>query len=121
MSNNDIGDFQAQVKAAQSAILHFEQLPQETVRPFSGGSELAQVEAEKVLAQPAAKERICAGLQSISSDLDKITEKVTEELWVMALAGTLLIPQNPFIYGWIGIIVYRATVQSFCVEFHDKE
>jgi hypothetical protein len=117
MNSKEITDFQTQVKAAQSAILHFENLPNDTVVAFSDGSALAKSEAEGTLAQPVVKERICAALQSISNDLDKITEKTTESLWGMVAVGTLVITQNPFVYAWIGILVYRATVKGFCVEF----
>lgn len=117
MDSKEITDFQTQVTAAQSAILHFENLPDDTIVAFSGGSALAKSEAEHTLTQPGVKERICAALQSIANDLDKITEKTTESLLAMVLAGTLVITQNPFLYAWIGILVYRGLAQGFCVEF----
>jgi hypothetical protein len=115
-----ISDFHIQVKAAQETIVYFEKLPENTVLAFSGGSELAKSEAEKVMAQPSVKERICASLQSVSNDLDKITEKTTEALWALTLAGTIFVPQNPMLYGWVGILIYRATVKGFCTEFQKK-
>lgn len=114
--NNTISDFQTQVKAAQDVILHFEQLPENSVVAFSGGSELAKHEAENIMNQPVVKERICVSLQSISHDLDEITKKSTEAVWAIALTG-VFIPQNPLLYGWIGILIYRATVKGFCAEF----
>lgn len=118
MNNTEITDFQAQVRAAQSAILHFEKLPNDEATAFSGGSELAKRDAENALSQPIAKQQICTGLQLLSDDLEKITDKMVEKLLPLVVAGTLLIPLNPFVYGWIGILVYRATVKGFCAEFH---
>jgi hypothetical protein len=120
MDSTEIANFQVQVKAAQAAILHFENLPKDEATAFSGGSELAQRDAENALSKPIAKQRICAGLQLLSNDLDKITDKIIEELWPLMVAGTLLISPNPIVYGWIGILVYRATVAGFCAEFHQE-
>jgi chaperonin cofactor prefoldin len=117
MDSQEIINFQTQVKAAQAAILHFENLPDDSAMAFSGGSALAKSDAENTLAQPVVKERICAALKSISDDLDKITEKTTESLLGMLAVGTLVITQNPFLYAWIGLLVYRATVKGFCIEF----
>jgi hypothetical protein len=120
MDTNQIQDFQTEVKSAQLKILRFEELPDDAVVAFSSDSALAKSEAENIIVQPTVKKRICAGLQSISDDLNNITDKIIEELWPLAIAGTLLIPQNPIIYGWIGILVYRATVKGFCAEFHHE-
>jgi hypothetical protein len=120
MNNQEITDFQIQVKAAQAAILNFEMLPDDAVIAFSSGSNLAENEAKLILSKPVVKERVCAALQSISNDLDKITEKTTESLLGIASVGTLAITQNPLLYAWVGIIVYRATVKGFCVEFQKK-
>jgi hypothetical protein len=117
---NIISDFHIQVKAAQETIVYFERLPGNTIVAFSDGSELARSEAENVMAHPTVKERICASLQSVSNDLDKITEKSTEVLWALALSGTIFVPQNPMLYGWVGILIYRATVKGFCTEFQKK-
>ena len=116
MNTPEITDFQTQVKASQAAILHFEQLleDKDTVIAFSSGSALARSDAENILADPTTKQKLCAGLESVSEDLDKITEKVTNELWLMVIAGTVFIPQNPVLYAWAGILVYRATVKMFC-------
>jgi hypothetical protein len=128
MDSTEIANFQAQVKAAQAAILHFENLPKDEATAFSGGSELAKHDAENVLAQPIPKQRICAGLQLISNDLDKITDKILdkitdniiEQLLPLVAAGTLLISPNPIVYGWIGILVFRATVAGLCAEFQQE-
>jgi hypothetical protein len=117
--NNNIIDFQAQVKAAQAMILHFEQLPENSVVAFSGGSELAKSEAENIMNQPVVKKRICVALQSIAHDLDEITKESTKALWAVALTG-VFIPQNPLLYGWIGILIYRAAVTGFCAEFRNN-
>lgn len=121
MDSKEITDFQTQVKAAQAAILHFESLPEDTIIAFSDGSALAKSEAKNTLEQPGVKERTCAALQSISKDLDKVldkvTEKTTELLLAMVAAGTLVITQNPLVYAWFGILVFRALAEGLCVEF----
>jgi hypothetical protein len=114
MDSQSLADFQTQVKSAQSAILYFEE---KGFVPFSDGSELAKKEAEGIIAQPAFKERACAALQSVSNDLDEITKEATKTLWALVIAGTVIAPQNPILYGWIGVLVYRATVKGFCKEF----
>lgn len=117
MDSQSLASFQTQVKSAQSAILYFEE---NNFVPFADGSELAKSEAAAIIEHPVFKERACAALQSVSDDLDKITEKSTEALWALVIAGTVLAPQNPILYGWIGILVYRATVKGFCKEFQKK-
>jgi hypothetical protein len=121
MTDKNFAEFKAQVKAAQTAILNYEQLPEDAIVPFSKGSDLAKSEADKIIEQPAVKERVCAWLGSISKDLDPITEKATEEIWLMAIAGTIIVPQNPFIYAWIGLLLSRAFVEAYCVEFQNKK
>ncbi len=117
MDNKEITDFHTQVKAAQEAILYFEKLPEDTIVAFAGGSALAKSDAERTLTQPLVKERVCGALQSFSNDLDKITEMVTDSLLGMVAVGTLAVTQNPFLYAWVGLLIYRATVKGFCIEF----
>jgi hypothetical protein len=117
MDSKEVTDFQTRVKEAQSKILRSENMSDDTIRAFSDESTQAKSNAENVLKNPIVKERICAVLQSISDDLNKITEKTTELILGMVVLGTLVITQNPLVYAWIGILVYRATIKGFCMEF----
>ncbi|MEM9272806.1 MAG: hypothetical protein AAGA80_07555 [Cyanobacteria bacterium P01_F01_bin.143] len=117
MSSNELSNFQEQVKSVLQTIRYFEELPGDQAVAFSGGSEIAKEQATELVKQPKVKERICAALQSTADDLYDVAKDITSELWLATLGGLIVAPQNPLVYAWIALLVYRAGVKAFCVEF----
>jgi hypothetical protein len=121
MDIKELNDFQFQVRSAQKEILDFENLPDNIVMAFSENEiEDARRQANNVLENTIVKKRVCGALKSVSKDINIITEKATESLVGMVAVGTIVITQNPLIYAWIGVIIFNASVEFFCVEFNKK-
>jgi hypothetical protein len=77
-------------------------------------AEAARVAEAVLVQQPIIRERICAGLTSISDDSKDTAKIVIAALLPLSLTGTIALPLTPILVVGISLIMTRAGIRVFC-------
>jgi hypothetical protein len=70
--------------------------------------------AKRIINWEDIKSNLCPPLQSISDDVFDGTNTVISILAPLSIAGTLAVPLQPMLWGWIILIISRMGIKSFC-------
>jgi hypothetical protein len=70
--------------------------------------------SREIVKTPAIKDRLCAGLKSISKDLTETSKLVVGILLPLSLASKSTIPLNPMIFAGISLFIFNAGINSIC-------
>jgi hypothetical protein len=68
------------------------------------------------------KRHACAALVSVANDVFAIAKVLTPVLAGLAIAGTIVVPLNPLIFGGIALGVSRMGISALCADYqlHQK-
>jgi hypothetical protein len=113
--------FQQQVQNAVELISFSENLEPLQPRPYSSGFEESKKEAEQIVKRKDIKQIICPALTNVANDTANVVNAITPGLVTAVLAGTLAIPLNPVLFGWIAVVIFKAGVASICTGYDSKE
>jgi hypothetical protein len=67
------------------------------------------------------KSNLCPSLQCISDDVFDVTNTAISILAPLSIAGTLAVPLQPMLWGWIILIISRVGIKNFCRGYDDNE
>ena len=120
MSKFDVNEFQNQVNKAIDEISFYENLKSGEITAY--GTNLTEIKqkAEDILFHQDIKPYICPSLTNITNDIKTVANSITPSLVTAILAGTLTIPLNPVIFGYIAILIVKEGISSFCSDLQDK-
>ena len=76
--------------------------------------ELATNESIRILHDRGIKKHICAMLKSVTDDTFEVSKILISVLLPLSISGTVLIPINPIIYGFISIVISRMGIALYC-------
>lgn len=88
-----------------------------TIQSYSShGFQELRNEAEQQSQRQDIRKLICPALKSVSDDVNEIAKVIVPLLAGAALGGTLIIPLNPILFGWIALIIARSGIATICTE-----
>lgn len=70
--------------------------------------------AKKLTKWEDIKSNLCLSLQSVSDDIFDVTNTTVSVLAPLSIAGTLAIPLQPMLWGWVILIISRVGIKNFC-------
>ncbi|NEP20061.1 MAG: hypothetical protein F6J97_24765 [Leptolyngbya sp. SIO4C1] len=76
--------------------------------------------AKRLIQWKDIKDNLCPSLQGLSDDVFEITNTAISILAPLSIAGTLAIPLQPMLWGWIALIISRVGIRNFCRHFDEK-
>lgn len=124
--NFDVEGFQKKVLKAIDLIISSEQfeklnnLPEETIQSYSSsGFEKFKNEATEQSQRQDVRKLICPALQCVTNDVNEIAKVIVPLLAGAVIAGTLIIPLNPILFGWIALVIARSGVATICSDKRD--
>ncbi len=112
----NVDAFHEQVLKAIDLIEFSENLQPGQSVPYSSGVEEFKKEAESTVQRPDMKKYICPALKTVTDNAVEVANAITPGLVAGVLAGTILIPLNPILFGWMALIIAKAGVASLCAD-----
>ena len=64
---------------------------------------------------------LCPALRSVSGDVFDIAKITTPILLSLALAGTIVLPVEPFAFALLAIIISRSGIAALCAEYQPEK
>ncbi|MBR8836925.1 MAG: hypothetical protein DSM106950_23700 [Stigonema ocellatum SAG 48.90 = DSM 106950] len=117
----NIDIFREQVIKAIELISFSESLDESQIKAYSSGSEKSKEEAEQIVRRKDIKEYICPGLKSLTNDTFNIANTIIPVLVGAILSGTLMIPLDPMLFGWITVAIAKAGTASLCNDYDSEK
>lgn len=117
----NLDDFQLQVLKAVEVISFSENLEPGRIQPYSSsGFQESKKEAQEIVERRDIKQYICPALKTVTDNTVEVANAITPALVTGVLAGTLAIPLNPILFGWIAVVIVKAGVSSLCADYDSK-
>ncbi|MEO0987967.1 MAG: hypothetical protein AAFY20_20865 [Cyanobacteria bacterium J06639_14] len=73
--------------------------------------------AKRLIQWDDIRNNLCPSLQGLSDDVFDVTNTAISILAPLSIAGTLAIPLQPMLWGWIALIISRVGIRNFCRNF----
>ncbi len=119
MSEFDLNEFQTQINQSLDEISFYDNLKPGEITAY--GTNLTEIkkQAEDLLFHKDIKPYICPSLTNITDDIKTVANTITPGLVTAILAGTLIMPLNPVIFGYIAVLIVKEGISNFCQDLQN--
>lgn len=118
-TERDLAAFQEQVDRALELLLDRESSSSTVALAYGterGDRDSLEAKAERYLATPTLKQRICAALTGAGNDIFDVAKFLTPVVYTTSIAGVVAIPLNPVLYAWMALLIARMGINAYCTD-----